>query len=143
MPPDSFLDYAVTPGATNFGTNNSNLTGLQVYLLVSGVALAATVFPTIKVATPSRENDTAWLNFTCDDGAGVGVPMYLNASYIGGINSPPAPDPVAVVPSTAQAIWVPAGVEWQRRFAVSQEFRVIQNSGSNAYLRVELVSLSR
>lgn len=140
---DTF-NSVVTPGATASGAAVIS-SGLQVYKLTTAVALAETIFPLLDSSLGSK-TDAAWLNFLCDDGGGNGIPFYIMSNKLGGALVIPVPDPVANITAplniTQQCIFVPAGIEWQRRFARDQGFRAIQTSGADAYLRVELVSLA-
>ena len=140
-----FVDTSVTPGATVSGAATSAKTRLQVYALADATALAETIFPALdSTLVPPPEVDMVWLNFTCDDGAGSPVGFYINCDLIGGALVVAAPDPLATVAPplniTQQCIWVPAGAEWHRKFAVNQAFRAIQVSGADAFLRVEATS---
>lgn len=140
---EQWRDRNVTPGATVSG--NSDAARLQVYLLATGVALAETVFPALdKVTYPNNTTVALWLNFLCDDGAGNPIPFYVNCDLIGGALTVQTPDPLANVTAplnvNQQCIYVPAGIEWQRKFYQQQAFRAIQLSGADAYLRVEATS---
>lgn len=133
-----FLDAAVSPGITGAGSGGTT-TRHRVYQLASGVALGSTVFPAIDPGVGGSLTDAAWLNFTCDNGAGVSVPFYIIASE--GVAAPD-PDPVAHtgLNPTQMCIFVDAPKEWHRRFTRDMRFNAIQNSGAVAYLRVEMTS---
>lgn len=137
-----WINANVIPGAVELGLDTRGETGVQVYPLVSGVATAEITFPGLKDTLPGlgQTMEGIWLNMVCDDGAGNPVAFYIINNQIGGVGALPAPDPSAVVGSTAQAIYVPAGAEYHRKYFGLQEFRVIQVSGANAFLRVEATS---
>ncbi len=141
---DEWIDSNVVPGFPGqVGTGEG--ARLQVYLLTTAVAMPQTIFPALnKTASPGNPTPSLWLNFMCDDGAGNGIPFYIITQAIGGTINAATPDPIATaVPAlnaNRQTVYVPANVEWQRKFFANQEFRAIQVSGANAYLRVEATS---
>lgn len=144
-----FQDVAVTPGYTGPGTAVQG-SRLQVYQLTSGTSLPSTVFPGLDSGTFSASlTDAIWLNFRCDNGAGVDIGFFIMAQNFGieGFGGPtalPVLDPTEHVASGVNedrsCIWVPAGDVWSRRFRVGQAFRALQISGDDAYLRVEATS---
>lgn len=144
-----YVDANVTPGSPVFGDQGDSRSRLQVYNLASGVALGETTFPALLSTLPPPDKDKSaeamWLNFTCDNGAGIGVPFYLITTEIGDPSSNPGalavPDPLAtalpLVTPEQQCIYVPADGEYHRKFGLDQRFRAIQLSGAVAFLRVE------
>jgi hypothetical protein len=135
-----FGDAAVTAGKVNAGTAGSPGTEVQVYKLTTAVASPELVFPSI--IQPASTNEMVWLSFMCDDGVGAGVACFMTFSESNFATA--VPDPLANITAplniTQQCIRVPADFELMRKLRRGMKFRAIQNSGADAYLRVEMVS---
>lgn len=136
-----FRDYAVSPGWSGVTLSNSRL---QVYVLASGTALGSTTFPAVLGAGGGLPTSIAWLTFTCDNGAGLSVPFYLNTNSGSSAQAaaPADPDPTEDGTGTpgARCLFIPAGFPYTRRFRQDQSFNALQTSGSDAYLRVEMTT---
>ena len=135
------LDRYVVAGYTGDGDNAASL--LQVYDLTTAVALGETVFPTL--VAPGHPY--AWLTFSFDDGAGnpLGGYVIVNRVFLP-LFAPAAlgtPDPTMTAAGANpenQCIFVGPGEKWMRRFFMGQSFDAIQNTGGDAFLRVEQTS---
>lgn len=136
-PEGMFPDSFVTPGITGPGDLTDRKTGLVNITLVTSVASTEILWPAINLAVvPAGNAPFVWLAFSS---AG-------DFHIIWGATGVPAPVIGADTSSTPlqQARLIPANFEYMRKCvggaAPDSYFRMIQDSGSDLAVNIEMVS---
>lgn len=135
-PESLYTDSFVRPGNTQTGSLTDRKTGLVNHNLTTAVALAEVLWPAIDAGLGTPGNaDFVWLTFSS---AGD---FYI----ITGETPVAVPDPAAHtgLNPTQQCRLIPANFEYMRKFERRPApiyYRLIQNSGSDLLVNVEMTS---